>query len=105
VDVDLQSPRTTQGVAAAVVLLGFVADFRFVALAAAIGLAVTLGRVERAYRITWLAEIGVLVVATILFLAGRAGWGWILAALAAGIAALAAAADVWVLPARHVRNP
>jgi hypothetical protein len=89
-----------QGVAAGVVLLGFVADFRFVAVIAALGLLATLGRVERTRRITWMVEIGLLVVSTLLFLAGRAGWAWILASLAAGIAALAAAADVWILPDR-----
>jgi hypothetical protein len=104
VDIDLRSPRVMQGIAAGVVLLGFVADFRFVALLAALGLAATFVRVERPYRISWLAEIGLLVVSTLLFLLGRAGWGWILAALAAGIAALAAAADIWVSP-DYVRKP
>lgn len=89
-----------QGVAAGVVLLGFVADFRFVALVAALGLLATLPRIQRSQRITWMVEIGLLVVSTLLFLAGRAGWAWVLASLAAGIAALAATADVWILPDR-----
>jgi hypothetical protein len=100
VDVDFRSPRTMQGVAAGVVLLGFVADFRFVALVAALGLLATLPRIQRSQRITWMVEIGLLVVSTLLFLAGRAGWAWVLASLAAGIAALAATADVWILPDR-----
>jgi hypothetical protein len=98
VQVDLRSPRTQQAIAAAVVLLAFVADFRAVVLLAAIGLLVTFVRVDEPYRITWATEAGLLVVSTLLFLVGRAGWAWVLALLAAGIAALAAAADVWILP-------
>jgi len=87
-----------QGVAAGVVLGGFVVDVRFVALLAAFGLLATFGLIERRYRITWMVELGLLVVSTLLFLVGRDGWAWVLASLAAGIAALAAAADVWILP-------
>jgi hypothetical protein len=89
-----------QGAAAGVVLLGFVADIRFVPLVAVLGLLATFVLIDRPQRNTWIAEIGLLVVSTLLFLVGRAGWAWVLASLAAGIAALAAAADVWVLPDR-----
>ena len=102
--VDLRNPRTQQAIAAAVVLLAFVVDFRFVVLLAAIGLLATFARIEARYRVTWATEAGLLVVSTLLFLAGRAGWAWILAALAAGIAALAAAADVCIAP-DYVRRP
>jgi aminoglycoside phosphotransferase len=95
-----------QGIAAGVVLLGFVADFRFVVVVVALGLVVTLATdlVERSDRITWLTEIGLLVLATVLLLLGRAGWAWLLGCAAAGVAALAAAADVWVAPG-YVRRP
>jgi len=102
--VDLRSPRVRQAIAATVILLGFVVDFRFVVLLAAIGVLATLARVEPRYRITWATEAGLLLFASLLFLAGRAGWAWVLAALAAGIAALAAAADVWIAP-DYVRKP
>jgi hypothetical protein len=100
VDVDLRSPRVLQGVTAGVVLLGFVVDFRFVVLLVALGLLATFVRVERTYRITWATEAGLLVLSTLLFVVGRAGYAWVFAMLAAGIAALAAAADVWILPDR-----
>jgi hypothetical protein len=100
VEVDLRSPRIQQAIAAAVVLLAFVLDFRVVVLLAAIGLLVTFARVEATYRISWATEAGLLVVSALLLLLGRAGWAWVLALLAAGIAALAAAADVWILPDR-----
>jgi hypothetical protein len=100
VEVDLRNPRTMQTVAAGVVLLGFVVDFRLVSIVAALGLLATFVRVERTYRITWATEIGLLLVSTLLFLVGRAGYAWVLTMLAAGIAALAAAADVWILPDR-----
>jgi hypothetical protein len=93
-----------QGVAAALLLLGFVVDFHVVAPLAAVGLLVTFVRVERMHRITWTAEIALLVVSSVLFLLGRAGYAWTLALIAAGIAALAAAADVWILP-DYVRRP
>ena len=93
-----------QGVAAGVVLGGFVVDIRFVPLLAALGLLATFARVEARYRVTWATEAGLLVVSTLLFLAGRAGWAWTLAALAAGIAALAAAADICIAP-DYVRRP
>jgi len=100
VEVDLRNPRTMQALAAAVVLLGFVIDFRFVSIVVALGLLATFGRVERTYRITWATETGLLLVSTLLFGAGRAGYAWVLTMLAAGIAALAAAAQVWILPDR-----
>jgi hypothetical protein len=98
VEVDLQSPRSMQGIAAGLVLGGFVVDFRVVVPLAALGLLVTFVRVESMHRITWTAEIALLVVAGLLFLLGRAGYAWTLALIAAGIAALAAAADVWIKP-------
>ena len=97
-DLDLRSPRVMQGVAAGVVLLGFVADVRVVALLVAVGLLATFVRIERTHRITWAVEVGLLLLSTLLFLVGRAGWAWVLASVAAGIAALAAAADVWIAP-------
>ena len=99
-DVDLRSPRTTQAVAAGLVLLGFVADVRVVALLAAVGLLATFVRIEPTFRISWATEIGLLVLSTLLFLIGRAGWAWVLAMLAAGVAATAAMANVWILPDR-----
>jgi hypothetical protein len=99
-DLELQRPRTMQAIAAAVVLLGFVVDVRVVALVAALGLLATFVRIAGTYRITWATEVGLLVVSTLLFLVGRAGYAWALAMLAAGIAALAAAADIWILPDR-----
>ena len=89
-----------QAIAAGVVLLGLVVDFRFVVVLAALGLLATFGRIERPFRITWMTEIGLLVLSTLAFLLGRAGWAWVLASLAAGAAALAAMADVWILPDR-----
>ena len=50
--------------------------------------------------ITWITEIALLVLSALLFLIGRAGWAWLLGCLAAGTAALAAAADVWINPDR-----
>jgi len=100
VQVDLRSARIQQAIATAIVLLAFVLDFRIVVLLVAIGLLATLARVEATYRITWATEAGLLIVSTLLFLVGRAGWAWVLALLAAGIAALAAAAEVWILPDR-----
>jgi hypothetical protein len=97
-DVELRSPRTIQAVTAGAVLLGFVADVRVVPLLAVVALLATFVRVEPTYRITWATEVGLLLVATLLFFAGRGGWGWIFASVAAGIAALAAAANVWILP-------
>jgi len=99
-DLDLRSPRTMQGVAAGVVLLGFVADVRFVVLLVALGLLATFARIERNRRPTWTAETALLVLSALLFLIGRAGWAWVFAMVAAGIAALAAMADVWILPDR-----
>ena len=97
-EVDLRSPRPLQAAAAGLILLGFVGDFRAVVPIAALGLLATFVIVERVRRVTWSAEIVLLVVSTILFAVGRAGWAWILAMLAAGVAALAAAADVWIKP-------
>lgn len=96
--VDLRSPRVMQGIAAAVVLLGFVADFRVVVVLALLGVLATFVLVEQMHRTTWATEAGLLVVSAILFLAGHAGFAWLLAMLAAGVAALAAAADVWIAP-------
>ena len=89
-----------QAIAAGVVLLGFVVDFRFVVLVVALGLLATFVRVERIHRITWATEIGLCLLSTLLFLVGRAGYAWVLALLSAGTAALAAAADVWIAPDR-----
>ena len=99
-EVDLQRPPTQQAIAAGVVLLGLVGDFRVFVLIVALGLLATFRSKEPPYRITWMVEIGLLVLSTLLFFAGRAGWAWVLASLAAGVAALAAMADVWVLPDR-----
>jgi hypothetical protein len=101
VDIDLRSPRVMQGIATGVVLLGFVADFRFVVLLVALGLLATFVRIERSQQTTWATEIGLLVLSALLFLIGRAGWAWFFALLAAGVAALAAMADVWILPDRR----
>ena len=98
VEVDLRSPRTLQGVAAGFILLGFVADFRAVVPIAALGLLATFLVVERMRRVTWSTEVALLVVSTVLFAVGRAGWAWVLALLATGIAAMAATADVWIKP-------
>ena len=103
-EVDLRSPRVMQGIAAAVVLLGFVADFRVVVVLALLGVLATFVLVEQMHRITWATEAGLLVIAAILFLAGHAGFAWLLATIAAGVAALAAAADVWMAP-NYVRKP
>ncbi|MCU1448777.1 MAG: hypothetical protein JWP02_947 [Acidimicrobiales bacterium] len=100
-DDHLRSPRTLQGVAAAVILGGFVTDLRAIVLVAALGLLaayVLLFDAVRRYRAAWFLEVVLLAVSSVLFLAGRAGWAWVLALLAAGIAALAAAADVWIAP-------
>ena len=99
-NVDLRSPRSSQGVIAGLILVGFVTDLRLVVLLAALGLLATFVLIERPQRITWLVEITLLVVSALLFLVGRAGWGWLLGSLAAGVAALAAAADVWIKPDR-----
>ena len=104
VQVDPRSPRAQQTVAAAVVLLAFVVDVRFVVLVVAIGLLATFARAAAMYRVTWATEAGLLVVSTLLFGVGRAGWAWLLALIAAGIAALAAAAEVWIKP-DYVRRP
>ena len=101
-DLDLRHPRALQGIATGVMLLGFVLDWRPVVLLAAIGLAVVFvvyaSNVRRFGR-TWMAEEALLVLSMILFAAGRAGWAWLLAMLAAGVAATAAIADVWIAPA------
>ncbi|MBV8304755.1 MAG: hypothetical protein JOZ04_11130 [Acidimicrobiia bacterium] len=97
---DVHNPRRRQAVAAGVILLAFVADFRIIVLVVALGLLATFVRVEREHRITWATEAGLLVLSALLFLVGRTGWAWVLASVAAGIAALAAAADVWILPDR-----
>jgi hypothetical protein len=101
VDLYLRSPRNLQGLAAAVVLLGFVADVRAIVPLAALGLLVAyvlLFDPLRPYRVGWVLEVALLAASSVLFLVGRAGWGWVLALLAAGIAALAAVADVWIAP-------
>jgi hypothetical protein len=98
VDIDLRSPRVMQGIAAGVVLVGFVLDVRFVVLVVALGLLATFARIERSQRPTWATETGLGVLSALLFAIGRAGWGWVFAMIAAGIAALAAAADVWIRP-------
>jgi hypothetical protein len=99
-EVDLRNPRVLQTVTAGVVLLAFVADFRFVVLVVTLGLFATFVRVEPMYRITWATEAALLLLSALLFIVGRAGFAWVLALLAAGMAALAAAADVWILPDR-----
>ena len=99
-DIDLRSPRAMQAAFAAIVLLGFVADFGLVVPLAVLGLLASFVIVERMHRLTWGVEVGLLVVSTVLFAVGRAGWAWVLAMLAAGIAALATAADIWIKPAR-----
>ena len=99
-EVDLRSPRVMQGIAAAVVLLGFVAGFRVVVLLALLGVLATFALVEQMHRITWATEVGLLLVSALLFLAGHPGFGWLLAMIAAGVAAVAAAADVWIAPDR-----
>ena len=103
-DVDLRSPRGMQVMAAGVVLLAFVVDFRFVVLLVALGLLATFVRVEQMHRITWATEAALLLLSTLLFLVGRAGYAWVFALIAAGAAALAAAADVWIAP-DYVRRP
>ncbi|MBV9284107.1 MAG: hypothetical protein JO176_05810 [Acidimicrobiia bacterium] len=99
-EVDLHSPRVMQGIAAAVVLLGFVADFRVVVVLALLGVLATFVLVEQMHRMTWATEAGLLVLSAILFLAGHSGFAWLLAMIAAGVAALAAAADIWIAPDR-----
>ncbi|GEM_PF-7077512 len=103
-DVELRSPRTMQGVATAAILLGFVADVRVVPFLAAIALMATFARMEPTFQTSWATEIGLLVVGALLFLIGRAGWGWVLSMLAAGVAAIAAMADIWILPDRGLRT-
>jgi len=100
VDIDLRSPRAMQAAFAAIVLLDFVADFRPVVPLAALGLLASFVIVERMHRLTWSVEVALLVTSTVLFAVGRAGWAWVLAMLAAGIAALATAADIWIKPVR-----
>jgi hypothetical protein len=101
-EVDLRHPRVLQGIAAGVILLGFVVDWRPVVLVAAIGLAAVFAayaaKVRRFGR-TWIAEEALLVLSMMLFALGRAGWAWLLAMLAAGVAATAAIANVWIAPA------
>jgi hypothetical protein len=101
VDLDQRNPRVLQGAGAALVLLGFVADVRVAVPLAALGLlaayALHLG-ILRPYRVHWIAEVALLAVASVLLFVGRAGWTWVLALLAAGMAAMAAIADVWVAP-------
>ena len=97
-DIDLRSPRAMQAAFAAIVLLGFVADFRPVVPIAALGLLASFVIIERMHRLTWAVEVALLVVSTVLFAVGRAGWAWVLAMLAAGIAALVTAADIWLAP-------
>ena len=89
-----------QAAFAAIVLLGFVADFRPVVPLAALGLLASFVIVERMHRLTWSVEVALLMTSTVLFAVGRAGWAWVLAMLAAGIAALATAADIWIKPVR-----
>lgn len=103
-DIELRSPRTMQAVVTAAVLLGFVADVRVVPFLAAIALAATFTRMEPPYQMSWGTEIGLLVLGALLFLIGRAGWAWVLTMFAAGIAAIAAMADVWILPDRGLRT-
>ena len=100
-DVNLARPRVLQGVATGVVLAGFVADWRPVVLVAAIGLViafVVFAAKVRRYGRTWATEVGLLVLSAVLFALGRAGFAWFLAMLAAGVAATAAIADVWIAP-------
>jgi hypothetical protein len=106
--VDIRSPRVLQGAACSVLLLGFVVDWRPVVLVALIGLAVLFvvyAESVRRYGRTWAIEVGLLVLSAILFPIGRAGWAWLLAMLAAGIAATAAIADVWIAPADERPGP
>ena len=100
VQIDVHNPRTQQAIAAAVILLAFVVDFRIIVLLVALGLLATLAGVERVHRITWATEAGLLLLSALLFLVGRAGYAWVRASVAAGVAARAAAADVWILPDR-----
>jgi uncharacterized membrane protein len=101
-DVDVRNPRVLQGIATGVILLGFVVDWRPIVLVAAIGLAAVFAahasNVRRFGR-TWVTEEALLVLSMILFVLGRAGWAWLLAMLAAGVAAMAAIANVWIAPA------
>lgn len=100
--VNLRSSRQLQGAAAALTLLGFVADLRPVVVVAAVGLAaafVANAPTARRYGRTWAIEVALLVLATILFAVGRAGWAWVFGLFAAGIAATAAIADIWIAPA------
>jgi hypothetical protein len=109
-NVDFRSARALQGVVCGILLLGFVVDWRPVVLVAVIALAglfVAYAESVRRYGRTWATEVGLLVLSAILFPIGRAGWAWFLAILAAGIAATAAIADVWIAPADEpqVRKP
>ena len=99
--VDLSSPRATQGAAAGLVLLGFVVDVRAVVPIAAVGLMAAFAGGVRGERPTWAVEVVLLAASTVLFAAGRAGWGWVLALLVAGVAAAAAVADLWIRPAER----
>src|SRR5204863_5538232 len=100
-DVNLASPRVLQGVATGVVLAGFVANWHAVVVVAAIGLVVAFvvfAANVRRYGRTWATEVALLVLSAIAFALGRTGWAWLLAMLAAGVAATAAIADVWIAP-------
>jgi hypothetical protein len=100
-EIDLRHPRVLQGVATGLILLGFVVDWRPVVLVAAIALAgifVVFADNVRRFGRTWVAEEVLLVLSMILFALGRAGWAWLFALLAAGVAATAAIANVWIAP-------
>src|SRR4051794_22634041 len=104
VDADLRHPRALQGIATGVLLLGFVADWRPVVLLAAIALAGAFAAFAdnvRRFGRTWVTEEVLLVLSMLLFTFGRAGWAWLLAMIAAGVAATAAIADVWIAPAEE----
>jgi len=106
-DVDLRHPRVLQAIATGVILLGFVVDWRPVVLVAAIGLGAAFAAYAsnvRRFGRTWVAEEALLVLSMILFALGRAGWAWLLAMLAAGVAATAAIANVWIAPADEPAN-
>ncbi len=105
VDIDVRSPRLMQAAAAALILLGFVADLRVVVPLAALGLLATYVVAGPKYRMTWIVEFAALVLSTLLFLIGHAGLAWLVAMIVAGTAALGVAADVWILPDRYVRSP
>ena len=93
-----------QAIAAGVILLGFVIDWHLVVLVAAIGLAGAFAADAdnvRPYGRTWVTEEVLLALSAFSFLVGRAGYAWVLALLAAFVAALAAAAEVWIGPVRR----